>query len=424
LTRLSRFLSAPALAICFVSSAAIAQERSAATSEVFSRYASRVIKVQVVETSSGAKASFGSGFFVTADGHIVTNYHVISSLINTPERYRAEMIEPGGATLPVTVVAFDAVNDLAVLSSGLRGRPYFEVGPSPVAQGTRLFSLGHPKDLGLSIVEGTYNGLLLHTLYPRIHLTASLNPGMSGGPTIDDAGHVIGINVSTQGNQVSFLVPVDRATDLLRGALAANAGREAPSLAQLARQLRDHQDVFLRTMFDSSTKTMELGPFRVVTQPAPFFRCWGDATRDDDLAYRKSRHRCATDDDIYLDEDQTTGTITIDHELVSTKTLNSSRFFALYTSVFSSDNSPSGLEEFVTSWKCVTRNVRADSVPMRAVLCLRRYRKLGELYDGFLKVAVLGSRDVGLVSTLGMTGVTFDNVKRLSERYLRLVSWR
>jgi hypothetical protein len=96
----------------------------------------------------------------------------------------------------------------------------------------------------------------------------------------------------------------------------------------------------------------------------------------------------------------------------------------LYTTTFSSDNSPSGVEEFVSGWKCITRNVRAEHVPMRAVVCLRRYRKLGELYDGFLKVAVLGSRDVGLVSTLSMTGVTIDNVKRLSERYLRLVAWR
>jgi hypothetical protein len=82
------------------------------------------------------------------------------------------------------------------------------------------------------------------------------------------------------------------------------------------------------------------------------------------------------------------------------------------------------VEEYLTNWKCVTRNVRNESLPMRAVLCLRRYRKLGELYDGFLKVAVLGRGDVGLVSTLNMTGVTFDNVQRVTERYLRLLAWR
>jgi serine protease Do len=412
------------LAACGWTTALHAQERSAATSEVFHQYASYVVKIQVVETSSGAKATIGSGFFVTAVGHIVTNYHVISNLINTPENYRAELIEPSGAALPVTVLAINAVHDLAILKADLRGRPYFAIGPAPVAQGTRLFSLGHPKDLGLSIVEGTYNGLLLHTLYPRIHLTASLNAGMSGGPTIDDKGTVIGINVSTQGNQVSFLVPIDRASSLLKSALGPKTDQEAPSLAVVARQLRRHQDVYLRDIFDSATKTVDLGPFRVATQPAPFFRCWGDASRERDVPYEKAQHSCATDDDIYLDEDQTTGTMTIGHQLISTKKLNAPRFFALYTSIFSTDNSPSGREEYVTNWKCVTRNVRNDKTPMRAVMCIRRYRKLGELYDGFLKVAVLGRRDVGLVSTLNMTGVSFDNLKRLSERYLQLVAWR
>ncbi len=409
--------------MCFGPSTLFSQEQAGVTSDVFRRYAGRVVKIQVVESSSGAKASIGSGFFVTPDGHIVTNYHVISSLINTPERYRAEAIEPGGATVPVTVLAIDAVHDLAILNSGVRGRPHLDVGTAPIAQGARLFSLGHPKDLGLTIVEGTYNGLL-NTLYPRIHLTASLNPGMSGGPTIDDRGRVIGVNVSTMGEQVSFLVPIDRAAGLLQQALARTGKHEAPSLAQVGRQLRDHQAAYLRDMFDSTTKTLELGPFRVATQPRPFFRCWGDATVEPNLPYENSRHNCATDDAVYLDEDQKTGTVTIGHELIVTKHLNASRFFVLYTSLFGSDNSPSGDEEYVTNWKCVTRNVRHGKTPMRAVMCLRRYRKLGELYDGYLKAAVLGPRDVGLVSTLNLTGVTYENLTRLSERYLRLVAWR
>ena len=172
-----------------------AQERSAATSEVFRRFADHVVKIQVIETGSGAKSSIGSGFFVTPAGHVVTNYHVISSLINSPKRYRAELMDSSGAVRPVTVLGIDVVHDLAILGSRLSGRPYFALGMATIAQGDRLFSLGHPRDLGLSIVEGTYNGLLLHTLYPRIHLTGSLNPGMSGGPTIDEEGRVIGVNI-------------------------------------------------------------------------------------------------------------------------------------------------------------------------------------------------------------------------------------
>src|SRR5690348_4927851 len=80
-------------------------QESVATSEVFRRYADRVTKIQVVETRSGAKSTIGSGFFVGTGGHLITNYHVVSKLVNSPERYRAEMIDVAGASHPVRVLA-------------------------------------------------------------------------------------------------------------------------------------------------------------------------------------------------------------------------------------------------------------------------------------------------------------------------------
>jgi hypothetical protein len=402
----------------------VAQQRSVTTSEVFSRYADRVVKIQVVETGSAAKATIGSGFFVSGSGHLVTNYHVISKLIHDPDRYRAELIDVAGAVQPVAVLGVDVVHDLAVLGTEMRPRSYFSLGPVGIAQGHRLYSLGHPEDLGLSIVEGTYNGHLPHTRHPRIHFTGSLNPGMSGGPTITQEGRVIGINVATAGNQLSFLVPVDRAAGLLGKVLGPGDDPAARTLAEVGRQLRDHQDAYLRDMFAGETKTVDLGPYRLITEPAPFFRCWADATRRQELPYEKVRHHCSTDDYLFIAGDQSTGVIDLDHEMISTRKLNRSQFFSLYTSVFAIDNTPGGEEEHVTSWRCGTRNVRNASLPMRAVLCLRRYRKLGELYDGVLKVAVLGRGDSGLVSTLTLSGVTFENVDRLARRYLERISWR
>jgi serine protease Do len=402
----------------------LAQQRSVATSDVFSRYADRVVKIQVVETGSAAKTTIGSGFFVTGSGHLVTNYHVISKLIHDPDRYRAELIDVAGAVQPVAVLGVDVVHDLAVLGSELQPRSHFFLGAVSVAQGHRLYSLGHPEDLGLSIVEGTYNGHLPHTRHPRIHFTGSLNPGMSGGPTITQDGRVIGVNVATAGNQLSFLVPVDRAAGLLGKVLGPGDDPAARTLAEVGRQLRDHQDAYLRDMFAGETKMVELGPYRLITEPAPFFRCWADATRRQELPYETVRHHCSTDDNLFIAGDQSTGVIDLDHEMISTRKLNSSQFFSLYTSVFANDNTPGGDEEHVTSWRCGTRNVRNASLPMRAVLCLRRYRKLGELYDGVLKVAVLGRGDSGLVSTLTLSGVTFENVDRLARRYLERISWR
>src|SRR5688572_11972583 len=397
---------------------------SSATSDVFRRFADRVVKIQVMEAGSSDRSTIGSGFLVNGEGHVVTNYHVVSSVIATPDRYGAEVIDASGTARPAKVLAIDVVHDLAVLDAGLPGRPHFALGPVSVAQGNRLFSLGHPRDLGLSIVEGTHNGLLTHTLYPRIHLTGSLNPGMSGGPTIDEQGRVVGVNVSTAGNQVSFLVPANRVTALLARITTPGRRSEPPSLAQVGRQLREHQNVYLRDLFDSSTKRIALGPFQVMTQPAHFFRCWADAMHDNEQAYERTEHRCSTDNDIYVDEDQSSGEVTMSHQLVRTRLLNPPRFFALLSTLYGSDDSPSGEEAYVTSWKCESRNVRHDRTTMRASICMRRYRKLGELYDAFVKVAVLGKSNVGLLSTLSMTGVTFENADRVSRRYLGQIGWR
>ena len=93
-----------------------------------------------------------------------------------------------------------------------------------MAQGERIYSLGNPLDVGFAVIEGTYNGLVERSFYPTIFFAGSLNPGVSGGPTLDQHGQVIGINVAARrdGEQVSFLVPAPFAEELLeRGRSAA-----------------------------------------------------------------------------------------------------------------------------------------------------------------------------------------------------------
>ncbi|HEX9786682.1 MAG TPA: serine protease, partial [Candidatus Binatia bacterium] len=192
-----------------------AQIMTATTPEIFKQFSEHVVKIEVVETGSAAKASIGTGFYASSAGHIVTNYHVVSKMIHTPDRYRIEVTDGSAQAAPATVLGIDVVYDLAVLRTSRRPKGHLALESKAVAQGTRLYSLGHPRDLGLTIVEGTYNGLLRHTLYPKVHFTGSLNPGMSGGPTLTQAGRVVGVNVATEGEQISFLVPAERVLALI-----------------------------------------------------------------------------------------------------------------------------------------------------------------------------------------------------------------
>lgn len=401
-----------------------AQESGAVTSGVFRRFGDYVVKIQVVETGSAAKASLGSGFYVSDRGHVVTNYHVISKLVHEPARYRAELIDTKGASRAVRILAVDVVHDLAVLGTDAHPDRYFTLEPVQVAQGTRLYSLGHPNDLGLSIVEGTYNGLLQHTLYPKIHFTGSINHGMSGGPTLTESGRVIGINVSTAGNQVSFLVPAERAASLLARATAPGYTVPKSLLGEIGRQIIAYQDVYLARLFADSTPSVMLGKYSLPTQPAPFFKCWGDATRNKDLPYEIVTHRCSTDDYVYITSDQSSGVIDVSHRLVSSAELNPVRFFALYSKWFEGGTDDmDGSEEDVTSFRCESRNVAHRGLVLRAALCIRRYRKLPGLYDAVLKAATLGHTGTGVLTTLSLSGVSFANAQALSRRYLESLAW-
>jgi len=397
------------------------------TPAVFRRYASQVVKLQVVEVRSGAKQVTGSGFFVSADGRVVTNYHVVADLVHEPERYRAELLDSTGVVRPVRVVAVDVVHDLAVVATDVTPRGFFRLAPVSVVQGLRLYALGHPGDLGLSIVEGTYNGRLPHTLYPRIHFTGSINPGMSGGPTITIDGRVVGINVATAGNQQSFLVPVDDAAALLARAAVHEARPAESLLADVGGQLLAYQDEYLRTLFADSVRTVPLGGWRLPTRPSEVFNCWGDADREEDRPYEIIHHYCSTDDDVFISSDQSSGVIEFEHDLVTAEGLGRIRFHALFAREFARlardwDLHEDG-DEHVTGYRCRTGNVRGDRLVARAVLCVQRYKKLPGLYDVVFRLATLGRPHAGVLSTLTLSGVSIANAQQVIRRYVGGIAW-
>lgn len=388
---------------------------------VFRRFSPRVVKVQVLEGTSPAKSSLGTGFYVSADGKLVTNYHVVSQMVREPKRYRVEIIDSAGARRTVRLLAVDAIHDLAILRD-TAPTSFFTLAPVALDQGERLYALGHPWDLGLSIIEGTYNGLLQHTLYPKIHFSGSLNPGMSGGPAIDGEGRVVGINVATMGNELSFLVPVDRAIALLETASASGFRPPPNFLVDVGRQVQRYQNIYLKGLFVGTVPTVQLDRFTVPTEPAPFFKCWADVDHDRDKPYEIGYHRCSTDDELFLSGESSTGVIELEYRLVTSKDLNRFQFSSLYSSQFRPMDLSLGLDRReLTRFKCETRNVRSGALTMRAAFCVRRYRRFEGLYDAELRTAVITTGSPGLISFLTLRGVSFDNATRVAQRYLTLL---
>jgi hypothetical protein len=410
-----------------ISAAALAQEGPGAR-RLYEQFSPAVAEVRVVEKRSGAKHSVGTGFHVGEQGEIATNYHVISPLVLDPDRYHARLVREGQPDLPLSLLAFDVVSDLAVLKAEGPAALALKLHGGAVAKGERIFALGNPYDLGMSIVEGTYNGRLEHARIERIHFSGALNPGMSGGPALLATGEVIGVNVASASNSVSFLVPVERLQALLeRARQGPPASGEEALRAELRDQLWQHQERYAKDLFAGEVGTVPLGSYQVPSAPMKFFNCWGDAPRKDEKQrHELALHQCSTDDQIFLSEEQEFTPMWFRHRELHTTELSASGFYALYSQFFESSVSElDGNDELFTPFRCRVRFVgtAAAAVTFKTAFCARAYRKLDGLYDVVFKAAAVGRRDSGLETVLVLSALSFANAERLSRRYLEEITW-
>ena len=174
--------------------------RAEDASSLFKAIHDRIYQIQTIELNSGSKSSLGSGFQIDTSGLLVTNFHVVASYALEPEKYRIEYVNREGQTGALELRELDVVNDLALVQHHDPNQHFLELADTPLEQGEAVFSMGNPHDLGMTVVSGTFNGLTAHSYYDRMLFSGSINPGMSGGPALNAAGKVIGVNVATAGN--------------------------------------------------------------------------------------------------------------------------------------------------------------------------------------------------------------------------------
>src|SRR5262249_12710634 len=139
-------------------------------------------------------AANGTAFFVTADGHAVTNDHVVRA-----ERRLFAVI--GGRERPVEVIDRDPGNDLALVRVGMASRPIPIAAAGP-AKGDEIAALGYPVAgaLGteMKATFGRVNALSGARDDPRVlQIDAPLQPGNSGGPVLNSRGEAVGVVLST-----------------------------------------------------------------------------------------------------------------------------------------------------------------------------------------------------------------------------------
>lgn len=181
----------------------------------------------------GERASLGSGVIISEQGFILTNLHVVDTLFDV---FDTEVTLNDGSRTPATVVAWDKVNDLAVLHINMDNLTPIQIGnEQDLEVGDIVFAIGYPRNIGQSVSQGIVSALTHNpdASVSIIQTDAAINPGNSGGALIDSEGRLVGINssiFSESGNfeGIGFATPVTLAVsaleELVAQAIEANSG--------------------------------------------------------------------------------------------------------------------------------------------------------------------------------------------------------
>lgn len=448
-----------ALLLFFCASAALPQSYE----QLYSDYRGSLYQIRLIERSSNSKAGLGSGFQVSANGLIATNYHVVSEAVHHPEKYALKYLSVDGKEGDLELLDVDVINDLAILrQKGTPGGDHLQLATTTPSKGETIVSMGNPLDLGMTIVPGTYNGIASGSFYQRIHFSGSINPGMSGGPVVNRNGQVVGINVATAGNQISFLVPVNKLIALLEDYRQEASNGPLDLQPVINRQLLKNQQRIIDQILAADWKLRPLGDALVVGEIVPSVQCWGSSSDDEDDSITQIAKGCTGQDVVYLSEEFDTGRVEYEFFwLESEEALASSRFYAAYEdemSGFYAGNNAG--EDDVTNFNCKQQftshprdggnngndhpadekteaangDEEATPVPPRAngnrepviartSYCVRRYKDFPELFDVFYVSLTVDQSNRALVSHFTLSGFTQESATAFTKKFVSEIQW-
>lgn len=398
-------------------------QQSKNAQQLFEQLRDQVYQVRVIDIASGDKYSIGSGFRISASGLIATNFHVVASYVHDPQKYRLELVGKDEATRDIELKDFDVIHDLAILHSGESDTAFIPMSDTELKQGDRIFSMGNPHDLGMTIVEGTYNGLLQHVRHGQILFSGSLNSGMSGGPALDTQGRIIGVNVAKGGDDISFLVPVEKLRLLAQR--AAGAGDDKIDYTDRIRQaLLEDQEDFLQSILSRDFETDRLGDVKVPARLASNLRCWGHTEDDDKVFYVGTHQHCQSEDSIYISRTLYTGRMAYDYEWITTDRLNPFQFYQAVSGRYVHRKLRSSKdEEEIGNFTCHQDTVNSSGQRWKISSCFRPYLKYDGLYDASLAMVSIDQRDKSLLVKYSASGISRRNAIDLFKRVLESIEW-
>jgi serine protease Do len=167
----------------------------------------------------GERQGLGSGFFISADGYVVTNNHVVDGAKTV------QLTTDDGRTLEAKVVGADPKTDVALLKVTEGGNfPFVRLAKSAPRVGDWVVAIGNPFGLGGTVTAGIVSArgrdIGASAYDDFLQIDAPINKGNSGGPTFNLAGEVVGVNTaiySPSGGSVglAFAIPSDTVSSVV-----------------------------------------------------------------------------------------------------------------------------------------------------------------------------------------------------------------
>ncbi len=204
----------------------IPEEGPLTPGQVYAKNADAVVAINAIyQSTSGTGESRGSGFIISPDGYVVTNYHVVE------KASKLTVMTHSGKSMEATVKGYDAGNDVALLKVEGENLPVVSLGSSDALQvGDQVAAIGNPLgELASSLTVGYVSAKdrvvnTEGTVINMLQTDAAINAGNSGGPLFNMSGQVIGIiTAKYSGNSGSgasieglgFAIPIDDVSGII-----------------------------------------------------------------------------------------------------------------------------------------------------------------------------------------------------------------
>jgi len=379
-----------------------------------------VYQVKTSQSAESSKASYGTGFVVDGDeGLMLTNYHVVATYIqDEDDRYKI-FVTDKDEVQEAEVLDFNVIYDLALIKVKKKFKDQLKLRKKIPGRGETIYSMGLPKDLNISLVEGNYNGVIKSGIYERILMSTPVNSGMSGGPTVDKWGRVIGVNVSILLNSqnISFSVPIERGRKLID----SYRERKGPLprkeyVNHISGQMDLIENELFKSMKDNPGTSNTVGDWEFFP-PDKTGKCWSKNDYSEKRTFKYSRQSCFLQGAAYIDSRIYAGSYEVMYLALEGLKRNRFQFADIVNSYFNGKDflknvyTRNSNKKELTKYSCDQGIItNKNDIAFRYVYCLNGYIKYDGHYRMYFKAASLGDKRKALVMKLKVDGFSKDGM--------------